>query len=1149
MACIRGEHGVHSGGTARGLASCEAIRPAQGGAVSGRHSGQIGGRPRFVGRDAELAGLGAALADAADGRGGGLVLISGEPGIGKTTLAGTFARRARGQGAQVAWGSSWEDGGAPPYWPWVQVLRSFERNAGAAALAEAAGSGAGLLAQLDPSLGSPRGASADGAGARLALFDAVTTALDRASQSAPLVVVLDDLHAAGRASALLLRFVSEARLARVLLIALYRDVEARLDDELSEVVSALEANATLITLGGLSREEIHLLLPGAGHRVLAAVEQRSEGNPLFITQVARMLAAGSGTVADVDVPAGIRQTIRRQITQLTHTQSATGSGPGDDKGTELRAGPAAGDVLTTAAVLADDLDPGLVAQVLGTSAEYVSVVFDRAARVGVLRANSAPLHRYVFTHALIREVLYGELSPHRRAEVHRSVAAVLEQLSRRARASNAELAHHYLRAMPAETGAGEGSGIALRAIEYAGLAGRDALGALAYEDAAAHFQQALETVSRAQEVPPASRCELLLGLAEALMNSGTTERAEPHLREALRLARQSGAARHLAAAALLSAAHLDFNAPDESAAALLREAADALGTDAPALRARTLARLAIALTEDPAAARKAAGQAVQVARQSGDPAALAAALGARQHVLWGTQNPGDALAGATEIVVAARTAGDPERELDGHVLRLTHLLESCNGPAARRELAQIERLAGLLRQPLARLMACSRRSTLSALEGDFPLAASQARLAWDIGKRASLPDAGAVLWGQLFAVWLETELPDGGEDQMEQILRGLVARSHLSTAHAAALVLIDAEHGAWEQARGRFGELATAGMAAMQPDMVYVWALALLARGCCVLGSRQHAADLYQALLPFADRAAVAAGAVMCAGSVSRYLGGLAALSGHTASAEEHFQAAIAHHRRLGARPLLARTLHEYAQLLAARAAGSDLARAAEALAEARAIVGECGMTKLAAILNEQQAATAGPVMLEPEGGYWAVRHAGTVARLPDSLGLRYLDLLLRNPGRELAALDITQLASAEPASTAPAGAAPPSPAQHPVTAAAADDVLDARALTEYRRRLAELDDDLAEAEQWNDTERASLARTERDFLLRELASATGIHGRPRRLGSESERARVNVTRAIRSAIDRIRTHNPDAAAHLDQAIRTGIYCSYTAQR
>ena len=96
-----------------------------------------------------------------------------------------------------------------------------------------------------------------------------------------------------------------------------------------------------------------------------------------------------------------------------------------------------------------------------------------------------------------------------------------------------------------------------------------------------------------------------------------------------------------------------------------------------------------------------------------------------------------------------------------------------------------------------------------------------------------------------------------------------------------------------------------------------------------------------------------------------------------------------------------------------------------------------------------------------------------------------------------------------------------------------------------YRRRLTALDEDLAEAEQWNDTERASRLRAEKDFLVRELAAATGLGGRPRRLGAESERARLNVTRAIRSAIARIRDRAPAAAAHLDRAVRTGTRCSY----
>jgi non-specific serine/threonine protein kinase len=168
-------------------------------------------------------------------------------------------------------------------------------------------------------------------------------------------------------------------------------------------------------------------------------------------------------------------------------------------------------------------------------------------------------------------------------------------------------------------------------------------------------------------------------------------------------------------------------------------------------------------------------------------------------------------------------------------------------------------------------------------------------------------------------------------------------------------------------------------------------------------------------------------------------------------------------------------------------------------------------------------------------------RRTGAVTRIPDSLGLRYLDLLVRNPGRELTALDLAQLA---PGLGAPPAAAPEDDLKP--AGGAADPVLDQQALAAYRQRLAALDEDLAEADQWNDTERASRLRAEKDFLVHELAAATGLGGRPRRLGAESERARLNVTRAIRSAIARIRDRAPAAAAHLDQAVRTGTGCSYS---
>ena len=1089
----------------------------------------------FAGRERELAVLRAALDEAVAG-GGSLVLVAGPPGIGKTRLAATFGRYASGQGAMVLWGNAWEDGGAPPYWPWVQVLRSYGRQAGEPALAGAAGRDAPVLAQLLPELGVSPEPLGSGDGARFALFEAVCGLLDRASRSAPLVIVLDDLHAAGHPSALLLRFAAARRLSRVLLIATYRDIEVRLDADLGEVIGALEGHGAALTLGGLSAAEIRVLLPAADPGVLAAVRERSEGNPLFVSQVARLLADRAGAVeevAEAAVPAGIRQAIRRQVDKI--------AGPAADRG--AGAGPARR-VLITAAVLGTDIDPGLVAAALAVPAGSVSEIVARAERAGLLRAGPGPGGRCRFAHALIREALYVELTPLGRAESHEKLAAVLSTAPWRGRTTNALLAHHLLRAVPAGR-----TDTAAKAVEFAALAGQDALDALAYEEAAGHFGNALGALGRSAGAPPVLRGELLLRHAEALTKSGRGTRAAVVLDEALRLARQAGAARLLAGAALLRAQHLDFNAPDDAVVALLREAAAALGPGEEALRARILARLAVALSSDAAAARATSGPAVEIARRSGDPAALAAALGARQHVLWGTQEPREALCGAAEIVAAARAARDPEGELDGHVLRLTHLLELGDGPGARQALADIDRLAGQLRQPLARLVASSRRSTLAALAGDFTEAARLARQAWEAGVRARLPDAGAVYWGQLFAIWLDAGLPEPDEQWMERELRRLVASSRLSVAHACALVLIDAGHGARDQACGRFAELATTGLAGLRPDMVYVWALAMLARACVQLGASRHAPAIYRALAPYAGRVAVAAGAVMCAGSVDLYLAGLAALSGDGDAAERHFVAAVACHRRLEARPLLARTLQEYAQLLRDRGRGADLDRAGQALAEAGAIAASCAMTRLQAVLDQPRVPAPGTLTLTGEGGFWALTQAGATIRLSDSLGLRYLDLLIRNPGRDLAALDLVQLANASlPAEHGPAGQNRTAQAGelHLVSAAAGDEALDATARAAYRRRLVDLGEELAEAEQWHDPERASRVRAEQDFLLRELAAATGLGGRARRLGSDSERARVNVTRAIRTAISRIRSQAPDAAAHLDQAIRTGTHCSYT---
>src|SRR5690242_20709682 len=1084
----------------------------------------------FVGRSRELAVLAAAWhqAIAGDAR---LALVSGEPGIGKTELARAFARAAADDGALVLWGSAWEDGGAPPYWPWVQVLRGYARQAGAEALAAAAGSQAAVLAQLLPELGPAYEGAGPGDAARFSLFEAVRTVLDQASQTAPLAVILDDLHAAGRPSALLLRFAAAARLSRIVLLATYRTAEAALDPDVSDVIAALESASPPLVLTGLSAGDIRLMLPGADDDTLAVVQRRSEGSPLFVSQVARLLGPGAAAVEEAPVPAGIRQAVRRQVARL----QAPSADP-DDGGLAVE------EILATAAALGPGIDPAVVAAALDAPPGLVARLCDDATAVGLLGPSLEVGAVYRFRHALIRETLYAELAPQSRAQAHRKIAEVLADGPGR---SHAELAYHFLRAAPASAEA------AARAVHYCGLAGQEALSALAYEEAAGHFRHALDVQSRAAEAAPASRAGLLLGLAEALIKTGPDPAAAQAVDEAVRLARHAGEPRLLAAAALLNAQHLDFNAQADTATALLREAATALGPADQALRARTLARLAITVASEPDAARAAADHAVQDARAAvtGDQddraaAALATALAARHYVWWGSQEPAEALAAADEIITAAQQAREPEAELDGRVLRLTHLLELGDGPAAQRVLPELDRLASSLRQPAVRQVARSRRSTMAALTGDFGPAAECARQAFDIAQAASLPDAGAVYWGQLFAIWLHADLPGDEEQWMVRELRDLVARSHRSVAHAAALVQIEAARDTAEQARGRLDDLVAIGLDTLRPDMVFVWALAQLARGCVVLRAARHAPRLYRALAPYAGRAAVCAGAVMCAGSTDFYLAGLAALDGEVATADRHYRAAARIHRRLGARPMLARTLHEHAPLLREQ---GDHAAASAALAEARAIAVDCGMTKLLAVLGRSgpPERPASGLTLRREDDFWLVGFAGAVTRIPDSLGLRYLGLLVRSPGRELTALDLAQLA---PGPAGPAGAASAAAADdlHPAGAAAADPVLDQQALAAYRQRLAALDEDLAEADQWNDTERASRLRAEKDFLVHELAAATGLGGRPRRLGAESERARLNVTRAIRSAITRIRDRAPAAADHLDQAVRTGTRCSYS---
>jgi predicted ATPase len=208
----------------------------------------------FVGRDRELGELDAALTDAVAGR-GGLFLLVGDPGIGKTRLAEEFCAHAQAAGALTLWGRCWEGGGAPAFWPWVQVVRSYLRQRDPAALRQELGPGASYIAQIVPELREavpdlPAALSLEAEHLRFALFDSVSAFMQGAATREPLVVVLDDLHAADPPSLLLLQFMArELRGPRLLVLGCYRDTEAVLDPAAGALLAGLARTAAASRCG------------------------------------------------------------------------------------------------------------------------------------------------------------------------------------------------------------------------------------------------------------------------------------------------------------------------------------------------------------------------------------------------------------------------------------------------------------------------------------------------------------------------------------------------------------------------------------------------------------------------------------------------------------------------------------------------------------------------------------------------------------------------------------------------------------------------------------------------------------------------------------------------------------------------------------
>jgi hypothetical protein len=495
----------------------------------------------FVGREQELKQLQAAFDAALSGK-GALAMVVGEPGIGKTALCEQLATYAGLRGGKTLVGHCYEEGSLSlPYLPFVEAMRSYVLAREPAGLKSDLGSGAGEVARIvsevrDRVQVQPSHPTGDPDEERYRLLQAVTNFLCNAAKIQPLLIVLEDLHDADRGTLdLLLHLSRNTTTTRLFMIGTYRDVEVDRAHPLSATLAELRRSAAFqrMQLRGLTVDEVHRMMNAIrGQSVpwsrAEALHRQTEGNPLFIQEVLRYLVEEGlvvregGRYARTDgspdpgagIPEGLRDVIGKRLSHLS---------------------PQTNQILGVAAVVGRDFRLDVLHQVTGVSDEELDAALEEAAGRSLIEQR--PILgslAFRFTHAFFRQTLYEEIFASRRLRLHQQVARALEAVyGRRIEEHAAELAEHYAQSTDAADLA--------KALQYSEAAAQRATNVFAYGEAERHLEQALKVQDVLDPDNRAKRCDLLLGLGEALTSAGQPQRAAEIIApESFALAEQLG---------------------------------------------------------------------------------------------------------------------------------------------------------------------------------------------------------------------------------------------------------------------------------------------------------------------------------------------------------------------------------------------------------------------------------------------------------------------------------------------------------------------------------------------------------------------------------------------------------------------------------
>jgi DNA-binding SARP family transcriptional activator len=886
----------------------------------------------FVGRDRELNEILAAFDDARSGT-GRLVLLTGEAGIGKSRLADELAAHAQARDATVLWGRCWEAGGAPAYWPWVQALRTYVRERERDTLRRQLGAGIADLAHLLPDLRElfpdvQELHDLESEGARFRLFDAVATFLRNASEETPLVLVLDDLHVADAPSLLMLQFVAAGIAeARMTLLAIYRDPDLERGEHADDRLIELDRAASVrIALGGLAESDVVSYVRSTAAvepptSVVDAIVRETEGNPLFVGEVVRLLAV-EGTLDrplhpswHLNVPRGVREVIGRRLRHVS---------------------PECIEVLTLASVLGREFGLDALERLSKRPSQAMVDVLDQAVAARVVTDVPATTGRLRFAHALIRETLYDSLTSGRRVALHRRAGEALEDLYARNREPHlTELAHHFALAAP--------GGDAPKAVDLARRAGDQASQLLAHEEAARLFELALSALTLDPAADDTLECRLFLSLGDALARAGDLARAKDAFLRAVAIARTRGDAEALAAAALGYGGRIVWAraGTDALVVHLLEEALGALGDAVSPLRARLLARLGGALRDerDPAR-REAIGElAVSIARQTGDRSALAYALLGLSAACQASPDHARRLEVAAELAQEARRLGDKEAQCDVHMAESLVYFELGRLDIVRAGTAAMTALAEELRQPSQLWVATASQAMLALHEGRYADAEELIPRALALGRDSQETMAEVGYAFQLYTLRREQDRAGEAYDLLARAANDVPARPVFRCARARLAIELERA----DEGRRLFEELAANEFEVVPRDQEWLLAASVLTDVCKSLNDLPRAAVLYDAQLPYSGRIAsdIYEGS---AGAVDRALGILAAMLGRDSEAVTHLEAAIELNERTGATPWAAHARVDLAEVLLGR---GENTRASDLLEEAETAAGVLHMTAL----------------------------------------------------------------------------------------------------------------------------------------------------------------------------------------------------------